>query len=541
MAKPNAPRHLQEVTPGWRGLVSSLFSRMQFFQALGLTFDGKRDYYKLFGYKPILNSYDYRDRFARGGIAARIVEAYPKATWRGGAEICEDDDPKVDTAFEQAFEALNERLRIWSVLQRGDILAGLSQFSVVLIGAPGELEQELPKGNPDKLLYMTPFSGGIGTTAMAMSSGSAAFLDATIAEFDEDPKSPRFGLPLTYQLRRVDISAPQLTRPVHWSRVIHIAEGLLDNEVYGVPTLESVWNLLDDLMKCCAGGAEAFFQRANQGLILNMDKDLAIKPEAEAKLKDQVEDYMHNISRVLRTRGIEASTLGSDVADFSNACDAILTQIAGAKGIPKRILMGSEMGQLASGQDRDNWDTQVEDRRTGYAGPMIVRQLLDRLIAYGYLPEPKEYEVKWPKVFNLTETDKATGAKEWAIVNRATGITVFTDDEIRDHWFQLPPLPPEVKKANAEAQKAALAPKAGPPNGAFGGKPGDRSAPGAGGKGSNATDAGGAYKFNAARADETLGEDEAALAQMLLLAVESGQTEMVDAMLGLDREAKGQP
>ena len=94
------------------------------------------------------------------------------------------------------------------------------------------------------------------------------------------------------------------------------------------------------------------------------------------------------------------------MANFSNPADAILTQIAGSKAIPKRILTGSEMGELASSQDRDNWKDQINGRQTGYAGPYIVRPLVDRLIKYGYLPTPKkgprEYEVRCPQIQVLT-------------------------------------------------------------------------------------------------------------------------------------------
>jgi hypothetical protein len=241
---------------------------------------------------------------------------------------------------------------------------------------------------------------------------------------------------------------------VHWSRIIHIAEGGLDDEVFGVPVLENIWNYLDDLDKVAGGGAEAFWLRANQGTHLDVDKDMDLSPEARQSLSDQASEYQHQMRRMLQTRGVSVQTLGSDVANFSNPVDAILTLIAGSKGIPKRILTGSEMGELASSQDRDNWKDQINGRQTGYAAPYIVEQLADRLIAYNYLPKPKQYSVRWPHIETLTEDERAQGATRWAAVNRTQGAPVFTIDEIRDKWYGLVPLTPEQVDAN----KVALAP-----------------------------------------------------------------------------------
>src|ERR1700674_1714929 len=118
--------------------------------------------YQVLGYDRILTYRKYRARYARGGVAKRLVEAYPKATWRGGVSLFEDEDPEATTEFEKAWEDLETKFGIWSVLQRADILAGLSTYAVLLIGAPGELDEELPKGNPDQILFFSPFSGGGG-------------------------------------------------------------------------------------------------------------------------------------------------------------------------------------------------------------------------------------------------------------------------------------------------------------------------------------------------------------------------------------------
>lgn len=449
-----------------RAATSVLLERMQFLRAAGLSFNGLRDMYNILGYPRVISPAQYRDRYARGGIAGRVVDALPKATWRGGGEVIEDEDPKVSTSFEEAWVALNTRLNLWSIFQRLDILAQQGRYAVLLLGAPGDFGQELPKGKPEQLVYMTPF----------------AEEDARVMEWQIDEHDPRFGQPTKYQLSRLTANSlanlgswgvpafsPQaLQQPVHWSRIIHVpAEGILDNEVFGPPALERVWNLLDDLDKVIGGGAEAFWLRANQGLHLNIDKTTAnVKPEELTDLNTQADEYQHQMRRILRTRGVEVNELGSDVANFSNPADAIVTQISGSKAIPKRILTGSEMGELASSQDRENFRDQVNGRQTSYADPTILRQFVNRLIAYRYLPEPKKgaeaYQVKWAHVQVLTEQEKAQGAKDWASVNQTQGAPVFLNREIRDKWYGFEPLTPEDIQAEKELNKP-LEPPAPPP------------------------------------------------------------------------------
>jgi hypothetical protein len=440
-----------------------LLDRQAFMQMAGLQFDGRRDLYQIFGYDRIITAHQYREVYLRGGVAKQIVEAFPKATWRGGVEVYEDEDASVSTPFEQAFEVLEKKHHIFNTLLSADILAGLSTYSVILIGAPGNLQEELPKGNPDSLLYLAPFWGGGGPGDQSRSTSmrtQASDTDVTIESFEVDPSQPRFGEPLTYRIRRTDISSPMLAREVHWSRVVHICEGALDSSVYGTPTLESIWNLLMDLEKVTGGGSESYFQRAKHALHLNIDKDTAFSPDDLTALKTKLDEFQHNITTALPTRGVDVKMLEAAVANFSPAVDSIIKQIAGSKGIPQRILTGSEMGTLASEQDAANFDSRVQDRRTGYAGPMIARRLIDRLIDYGYLPTPKQYDIGWPVEENMDEAGRAAFAEQLAKVNQTFGALVFTQDEIREKAFDLEPLPEMTSSEQlSEPEKAVLADK----------------------------------------------------------------------------------
>lgn len=432
---------------------SIVMARLSFARQLGFTFGGARDMYGVLGYADTITTAMYRARYERGGLASRIVDARPAATWRGEGDLYEDQKATTKTEFEKIWYQLNDIHKIWPVFQRTDKLAQIGEYAVLLIGAEGELNTELPKGKPEKLLYLQPFDDE----------------DAKVETFEEDLTNVRWGRPKTYMLKRSSLSTNQrsqlstaaLSKPVHWTRVIHIpAEGFLDDEVYGPPCLQNVWNYLDDLEKTVGGGAEAFWHRANQGTHLDIDKDTAFANEQDfeaqvAALKKQADDYKNQLTRWIYSRGTTVKQLGSDTSDFKNPKDAIVSLIAGTKGIPQRILVGSEQGSLASDQDRDNWHDQIGDRRTSYAGPYIVRQTIDRLIQYAYMPKPKEYSTKWPDVKNMSQNERLDAAEKAAKLNDH-GETVITADEIRERFLEMEPIDLSQLQAQSNPQDQQL-------------------------------------------------------------------------------------
>ena len=119
----------------FRSAASVVMQRWAFFNEAGVTFGGARDAYRGPGYRRVLTNRDYRDRYERGGVAGRVVDVMPDATWRGTVEVREDKDEKTDTPFEAAWKALDKRLQVQAKLRRVDKLSRLSNYAVLLIGA----------------------------------------------------------------------------------------------------------------------------------------------------------------------------------------------------------------------------------------------------------------------------------------------------------------------------------------------------------------------------------------------------------------------
>jgi hypothetical protein len=443
------------VIASMRILASAMAGRADLATKAGKTFDGVRDVYAVCGYKKDLTPSDYRERYERDGVAARIVDAFPNSCWLKGGKVFEKQD-ETETPFEKAWTELDKKLKVWPMFRRADQLAGLGRYAVILIGAPGEVDQPLEKCSLEQLMYLMTYSEE----------------DAVIDTYDEDFKSPRFGRPTFYNIRRTMISTSgqqvkdQKGKRVHYTRVIHVADNLLDHHTLGRSRLKNVWNLLDDLQKVVAGGAEAFWKRADGGMQLDLDPGLRITETGKDAMNEQLVEYTHGLSRILKTRGVSINRLGSDVADFRGPSAAIIDLLSASTGIPQRILMGSERGQLASTQDKSNWDERVQSRRTDFCESQVVCPFVDRMIELGALPQPGEdgYKASWPESEELDELQKADLANKLANLNKTQGETIVTADEIRTQTLGLEPFTPEQlakieedKQAKAEAAQAAAA------------------------------------------------------------------------------------
>lgn len=397
----------------------------------GQHFNGDRDLYTTMGYPKALSVEDFFDAYLRQDIAGRIVDAFPDATWREAPElVCQND------ALQSQFDALDRELRLYRTLHRADRLAGIGHYGVLVLGLDGGEPMDQPaNGSNYRLLYVQPHSERT----------------AQIIRWDDDPTSPRYGKPKTYRITTgvnwTGAGASQRTVNVHHSRVIHFAERALEDESIGTPRLERIWNRLMDLDKLLGGSAEMYWQNVAMIMQLKADIDVQWDPEEAAALTAQVEEMQHGLRRWLRTRGIDANNIapGLQGADPNNHIEKQLDIIAGATGIPKRILIGSEAGELASSQDENNWSGRVQERREQYATPSILRPLIDRLQRLGVLIK-EHFDVEWPESDTLGEAGRADIALKKAqavatYANAPGAELIIAPEEFRHYLGEETPLP----------------------------------------------------------------------------------------------------
>ena len=371
-----------------------LISRADFLHSLdGSTHGGNRDMYTILGYKKEIGTEEYLQRYKRQDVAKRVIDAYPKACWAFEPEILDKEKNQEETPFEKQIKLLFKKKRIMQYLCRADILAGIGRYGVLFIGLKDGQGPDIPiqkgKYSVDDITFISPY--------MEKTAG--------IHEVGTDVRDGRYGLPVKYNIKTG--TNPVNTLVVHHSRVLHIAEDLLEDDVYGTPRLESVINRFYDLEKVVGGSAETFYLNARGGLHVDSPADATIiDPD---KHNEKMNDFINNLTRILSTKGMTINPIEFGIADPSANFATIMACIAGAKGIPLRILLGSEEGKLASGQDERNWAARVHERQLLFCEDVILRPFIDWCVNLGILPTPDNqvYTIKWKPLFTLTESEKA--------------------------------------------------------------------------------------------------------------------------------------
>lgn len=362
------------------------------------------------GYPTTISAADYHLMYSREGLAKRVVSVYPSGCWSMPPEVYEGEEPS-ETEFESALKDLDEQRLLWHFMGRADELSGVGRFGILLLGlddgqplnmpADGINERGERDGNPSaKLLYLRAFDESV----------------VTIASSEQDRTNPRFGFPLIYNVNFFDeATGSSLSCPVHWSRVLHVADNRRMSEVFGHPRMEPVYNRLLDIRKILSGSGEMFWKGAFPGYSLEVNPDLKDVELDSDSLRDEMQNYQMGLQRYLALTGVSAKSLAPQVADPTNHINAQVENIAITLGIPKRVLEGSERGELASGQDAKAWNGRLAHRQEAYLSPMVVRPFITRLVQLGVLPETKEttewgdpvFTVEWPDLNTVTDLEKA--------------------------------------------------------------------------------------------------------------------------------------
>lgn len=408
---------------------SDVVDRLRFARRAGLQYGTKRDVYEVAGYPAVqdLEGTDafeyYWGQYQRNEVAARIVDLPPRTCWSKGVTVAEYDRPD-GTMFTQDFDALQDRLGLARVFERTDRLTRLGRYGLLLIGTDqdatvSDLETPMPMlRGVDSVTYLSPYSER----------------NARIVEYVDAVEDPRFGLPLMYE---IDLSAgivtgrnesaPQQVR-VHWSRVIHCAEGLLEDEVFGRPALQRVYNRLIDLEKVAASTGEAYWQLAARILTASVDPNTQMSDGDFADLGTALEEIQHDLRRQILAQGIELKWLDSTPPDPMSAAQFFMAMVAVGGDVPKRILFGTETGERASSEDMKMWLGSMAARQHWYCEPVIVRAFVDRLVEYGAMTAPTgdEYMVEWEPLF--TESSENIADTNVATANAAKAITPLGGD-----------------------------------------------------------------------------------------------------------------
>ncbi len=391
-----------------------LTSRMSWVR--GSEADDRRDYDHECGWPKDISIDQYRRMYERNPIAARVVQVFPKESWQVTPDIYENEDPKVKTPFEIKWEELSKSIRpersyfqskkgspIWEYLKRADQLSGIGRYGVMLIGLDDGSNLSKPASldatTERKLTYIKVFPEYL----------------ARVSSLELNKNSSRYGFPLMYELSLAnnedDVTDEILTTKVtnvHWTRIVHIADNLESSETYGIPRMQQVFNALMDMRKLYGGSAEMYWQGAFPGFSFESDPALGGDVDIDVdSTQDQVENYFNGLQRYLALRGLIAKSLAPQCVDPTPWIERQIESICIKLGIPKRIFMGSERGELASAQDDAAWNDRIRERQLTHVSPHVIIPFIDRLINLGVLPVPESYQIAWPDITSQTSQEKS--------------------------------------------------------------------------------------------------------------------------------------
>lgn len=379
-------------------LESVMSTRRNLSNKLGMSYSGDRDLYEALGWKQTLEYSDYRGRYERDGVAKRIIDALPAATWRGKPLVSDNTEEK--SPFEEKWKELVNDGRIYNTFLRADKLARIGGYSTIFLGFNDGLEPDKPvTGNVTDILYMTPYSEQ----------------NVEIIEFEMDAKNERYGKPKFYKLdissviKSSDTSTVSVSQvKVHWSRIIHVVENALEDTIIGIPALQACFNYLCNIDLIAGSSGEMFWRGAFPGLNINLQNDADFQMNMD-DMQEELEAYIHDMQRYIRTEGMDVKTIEAQLISPREFVQVQFMLISTTTGIPMRLLTGSERGQLASTQDERNWLIVINDRREDFADAVVLRPFIDRLIEVGVIPEPNEnkYEILWDDLFALGEKESA--------------------------------------------------------------------------------------------------------------------------------------
>lgn len=368
----------------------------------GVSHDGKRDIYDIYGYKVIRDFNVYFQAYRYQDIANRIVNTISRSCWRDGLSLVVKDKP----VLEDDMAALNRQGLILQ-LEKADILNRIGRFSLLYIGIPGQ--------DPEK-----PISKVTGKLAIEEVFFAPFAEDGiNVNKWDTDITSSRYGMPILYTIQpknrgEKDRDILVDAKTVHWSRVVVLSEGALDSGLEGISSLEPVLNRLDDLNKTIGGSAEAYFRNARGKIALEASPDFksTLTPEMKKDLEEEVEAFTNGWQDFMRLAGITSKVLTTPQFDPTGAIRGALNAISGATGIPMRILTGEGAGQLAGNEDKASYNQLISDRQKQWCSGWILSALVI-LNKAGLFPDlPENVDVSWPINEVLNEKDKSMVNKQ---------------------------------------------------------------------------------------------------------------------------------
>lgn len=395
--------------------------------------DQKHDHNHDFGFPDQINFEQLYSMWDRNSLATAGVSRIAETLWRDDPAITAGEKTHDETTQEKEIRTTFDDRRLWAKLA--------DAYQRSLVGDYAGAILRIADGQP----WDQPVGRAVGIKAV-WDIIPAWESQLEVADWDQDPASPRYGLPSAYQFNEVSVSdgkdrgAVRSLR-IHPDRVLIMSSA---GDTFGRSVLRAGFNDLITYSKVIGAGGEGFWKAARSSMTLNIDKEARLQDLAEAmgvtldklpdKLDEVIADFVGGYDKAFMAQGITATPLGVTLpANPEQYYNGPLQAFAASINCPSKILIGNQTGERASTEDVKSWSATCASRRSRELLP-VLRDMLQRFERWGILPAG-DWTITWSDLTEPTGADKLAGAKTMAEINAASlglGDTPFSAQEIRE-------------------------------------------------------------------------------------------------------------
>ena len=381
-----------------------------------------------YGYPMQIDFYMHWNMYKRNGLAAAGINIPISICWMDYPVVREGEaDEHDETPWEKAVKQLFKRLKIHKHMKDADRMQMVGRYSALFVRVRDGLTPDKPMAaiNADKIIEIVPIWEG----------------QLEPGEIDQNPASARFDRPVYYNYSSTGVgnqnekatSAGQ----IHHSRLIILSEGSVGASIYGDPANEAGFNALLDWDKIRGSGGEASWMAAANKQILSPVAGFngSVSQEVVDDINDSLRDLKEGFDEALFLKGLEAKPMGATVPDPIVYKEMALEEYCASRGIPAKIMVGTQVGVRAGDEDTASMMRNMQSRRLNVISD-FYDDLLNWCYEHGVLVTPANgHSIEWSDLTAPSAMNKIDAALKLSQMNQVGAVSgtgaAFTIDEIR--------------------------------------------------------------------------------------------------------------
>lgn len=380
--------------------------------------DSMHQIYEDFGYPERLTFENFWNMYRRFGVAKGVVDILVDLTWVDSPVIRSENEQ-----FAREFNELVDRSYLWNRLKGLDRRQRVGRYAGMYVQVKDNKTPDKPLGKlsgVNSIVKLVPLYEG----------------QLEVMQSETDPTKENYDEPIMYQYKgkgtgsRNDKSGSSFQ--VHPSRLIMAAEGADDGSIYGISSLECVYNDLMDLRKISGAGGEGYYQNTRNAPVFKADDEFSSEDNQE-QLAEAIDEWLGKHRKRLVLKGIEPKFPNIQLTDPKEFYQNSINNIAAGSGIPSAFLIGQQTGRLASDKDSRHLMTLAQSRRDNFL-TLLVEQFLNWCINHAVLPFA-EYTIEWGDLLTLSDDEKVEVVRKMSEINQKQFLSgmqpVFSEEEMR--------------------------------------------------------------------------------------------------------------